>query len=588
MANTNSIPFTPQITLQPGAERVLTAVAQRRLEPLDHYRLQLMAERLLLVGGFDELVCLDNLNFEPFPYQIKAAQTALRRFRGRGMLCDEVGLGKTIEAGLVIKEYLLRQMADRVLIVTPPGLVQQWREELAQKFGLRDFVTNADEAFRAAGDEAWVKFPRVIASLAAARMTGTREIITGLTYDLVIVDEAHHLKNRSSVSWKFVNALQKRFILLLTATPVENRLEELYNLITILKPGQLKTPQAFRRQFVVRGDPRAPKNRGLLRELLADVMIRHSRGQVNVKLPPRRAHTVRLTPSLAEQTLYQDVSRFVRRALRADNGRGARKLTLGVLQREIGSSPMAVVKTLEKLAGQKAWQAERPQLRRLVEQATAVTEWAKADALEKIVHSSGQDRLLIFTHFQATLDALARRLAALGVDFIPYHGGLTTQQKDEAIRTFESEGRILLSTEAAGEGRNLQFCHVMVNFDLPWNPQRIEQRVGRIHRVGQTKRVEIFNLSAQGTIEDYLLNILDRKLNMFELVIGEMEMILGYLTEEHDFEDLLLEVWLDSPDDASLESGMTALGERLLAAREKMRKVQTFDETLFGEDFTAS
>jgi SNF2 family DNA or RNA helicase len=562
-------------------------VANGQFAPRETYQLRLTAERLLLVTGFDELIGLGALNFEPFPYQIKAAQVALRRFHGRGLLCDEVGLGKTIEAGLVIKEYLLRQMIERVLIITPPGLVEQWREELEQKFGLRDFVTNTDEAFRAAGDDAWARFPRVIASLAAARLPGTRDIITGLSYDLIVVDEAHHLKNRTSVSWKFVNQLQKRYILMLTATPVENRLEELYNLITILKPGQLKTPQEFRRQFVVKGDPRAPKNRGLLRELLADVMIRHSRGQVDVKLPPRRAHTVRLTPTPAEQALYRDVSQFVRRAFVEGRHAGARKLTLEVLQREIGSSPMAAAKTLHKLAGQDVWRAERSQLQQLAEQAEAITDWAKADALQKLVQSAGQDKLLIFTHFQATLDALAARLADMGIDFILYHGGLTTQQKDAAIRRFEAEGQILLSTEAAGEGRNLQFCHVMVNFDLPWNPQRIEQRVGRIHRVGQTRRVEIFNLSAQGTIEDYLLHLLDRKLNMFELVIGEMEMILGYLTEEQDFEDLLLEVWLNSQDDTSLEAGMAELGDRLAEARERMRRVQEFDETLFGEDFAA-
>ena len=522
-----------------------------------------------------------------FPYQIKAAQAALRRFRGRGMLCDEVGLGKTIEAGLVIKEYLMRQMVERILILTPPGLVQQWREELAEKFGLRDFVTNTDDAFRAAGDDAWAKFPRVIASIAAARHTGNRNLITSLNYDLVIVDEAHHLKNRSSVTWKFVNDLQKRFILMLTATPVENRLEELYNLITILKPGQLKTPQEFRRQFVVKGDPHSPKNRGLLRELLADVMIRHSRGQVNVKLPPRRAHTIRLTLSPAEQSLYQNVSSFVRRVLQEGRDKGARKLTLGVLQREIGSSAMAVTQTLHKMADQPAWKAHQTELRALTAKAAAITDWAKADALLKILQTAGQDRVLIFTHFQATLEALAERLTAAGIDFIPYHGGLTIQQKDEAIRRFEEEGRVLLSTEAAGEGRNLQFCHIMVNFDLPWNPQRIEQRVGRIHRVGQTKQVEIFNLSAQGTIEDYLLNILDRKLNMFELVIGEMEMILGYLTQEQDFEEMLLEVWLNSADEADLESSMDELGDRLLVARDTMHRIQTFDETLFGEDFTA-
>lgn len=579
--------INPTIHLQPGAEDVLTAVANRQFLSPQAYRLQLAAARMLLIGGFDELICLDELNFDPFPYQIKAAQAALRRFRGRGMLCDEVGLGKTIEAGLVIKEYLLRQMAERILILTPPGLVQQWREELAQKFGLHDFVTNTDDAFRAAGDDAWASFPRVIASIAAARLTGTRQIITGLNYDLVVVDEAHHLKNRSSVTWKFVNDLQKRFILMLTATPVENRLEELYNLITILKPGQLKTPQEFRRHFVVKGDPHSPKNRGLLRELLADVMIRHSRGQVNVKLPPRRAHTIRLALSPAERRLYQNVSDFVRQALQEGRDSGARKLTLGILQREIGSSATAVSHTLRKIAGQPAWKKHKSRLLALADEAGAVTDWAKADALLKILHSAGDDKVLIFTHFQATLDALAERLTAAGIDFIPYYGGLSIQQKDEAIRRFEEEGRVLLSTEAAGEGRNLQFCHVMVNFDLPWNPQRIEQRVGRIHRVGQDKQVEIFNLSAEGTIEDYLLNILDRKLNMFELVIGEMEMILGYLTQEQDFEEMLLEVWMSSADESGLEANMDALGDRLLAARETMRRIQSFDDTLFGEDFTA-
>jgi SNF2 family DNA or RNA helicase len=117
----------------------------------------------------------------------------------------------------------------------------------------------------------------------------------------------------------------------------------------------------------------------------------------------------------------------------------------------------------------------------------------------------------------------------MGVDFALYHGQLSRAEKDAAIRRFEQSAQVLLSTEAAGEGRNLQFCRLMLNFDLPWNPQRIEQRVGRIHRVGQSRPVEIFNLAAQGTVEDYILQILDQKLNMFELVIGEMDMILGYL-----------------------------------------------------------
>jgi SNF2 family DNA or RNA helicase len=574
------------VNLQPGVESVLAAVAAGRFSHPEANSLQLQAERLLLATGFDELICLGSLHFTPLSYQMRAAQAALQRFRGRGLLCDEVGLGKTIEAGLVLKEYFARHMVERVLIIVPPGLVEQWREELAQKFGLDDFVTNTDDAFRQLGRDAWGAFPRVIASLAAARLREHSQTITKLTYDLIIVDEAHHLKNRSSVSWKFVNSLQKKYILMLTATPVENKLDELYNLITILKPGQLKTPQEFRRQFMVRGDPRLPKNRGRLRELLADVMIRHSRGQVSVKLPPRRAHTVRLTLSPPEQTLYQQVSTFVRQRYQ-EKGKGSPKLTLGLLQRQIGSSPMATIKTLQNLVQSTAWKPYQAELRALVEQAHAVTNWAKADALQKLIQAAGQDKLIIFTHFQATLEVLARRLTDQGVDFVLYHGGLTAQQKDAAIRHFETEGSVLLSTEAAGEGRNLQFCHVMINFDLPWNPQRIEQRVGRIHRVGQTERVEIFNLSASGTIEDYLLDILDRKLNMFELVIGEMDMILGHLTREQDFEEMLLEVWLQHQDETSLAAGMGQLGETLVAARNATHKAQEYDEALFGEDFTA-
>lgn len=572
------------ITRHPGAEAVLQAVAQGHFDDPLTYQLHLQAEKLLLLSGFDELICLDALDFTPFPYQINAARAALRRFRGRGMLCDEVGLGKTIEAGLVIKEYISRRMVENVLILTPPGLVQQWQEELAQKFELPQFVANSDEAFRARGESAWAEFPFVVASLAAARLKKNRAVITKQPYDLVIVDEAHHLKNRSSVSWKFVNQLQKKYILLLTATPVENRLDELYNLITILKPGQLKTPKEFRAQFVVKGDPRLPKNRGKLRELLADVMVRHGRGQVSVTLPPRRAHTVKLQLSQAERALYDDVTAFVRHTYVES---GAQQLTLRTLQRQIGSSPFAAAKTLNKMLGKKRWAAYHAELRQLAERAEGLEEWTKVGALLELIEAANDDKIIIFTHFRETLHRLALQLERAGIDVVQYHGGLSLEQKDAAIREFESDGQILLSSEAAGEGRNLQFCHVMVNFDLPWNPQRIEQRVGRIHRVGQTERVEIFNLSAENTIEDHLLHILDRKLNMFELVIGEMDMILGHLTKESDFEAMLLEVWLQDDDAETVTANMDKLGDEMIAARRTLEKTQAYDDALFGEDFSA-
>lgn len=607
---------TYDVRLLPGADAVLDAVAGEGLgltEP-GLYRLQLQAQRLLLVAGFDELICLDNLDFVPFGYQVKTAQTALRRFRGRGLLCDEVGLGKTIEAGLVLKEYLLRRLVSRVLILTPPALVEQWREELATKFRLDDFVTSSDSEFRTLGPQAWATFPRMVASLATARRAEHRKEITQIVYDLIIVDEAHHLKNRASVSWKFVNALQKKYILLLTATPVQNDLDELYNLITILKPGQLKTPRQFRRQFVVQGDPRLPKNRGRLRELLADVMVRHARSQVSVSLPPRHAYTIRLTPSPDERALYDDVSAFIREQIglgqrpspnrdvgRVGNLVSAQKFTLQMIQREIGSSPWAAAPTLQKLADRQEIQPYRDRLLALADRATQVESWAKADALEKLLlpmvgkarpeRSRGAGNLsdgkaIIFTHFHATLKRLAERLRALGIDFVLYHGGLSLAQKDEAIRRFEESARVLLSTEAAGEGRNLQFCHTMINFDLPWNPMRIEQRVGRIHRIGQTHEVDIFNLSAEGTIEDYILDLLNRKLNMFELVIGEMDMVLGQLADERGFEDLVMEVWTRARTPDEMASGFEQLGEALVQAREAYRHTQEYDEALFGEDFT--
>src|SRR6266540_5736061 len=306
---------TPDIQLTPIDESIFKTISAGKFASRELYRLRLWAEYARLVSGFDELICLDQLSFTPFDYQTRAAQIMLRRFRGRGMLCDEVGLGKTIEAGLVIKEYLARNIVQRLMVVTPASLVEQWREELAVKFGLTGFVTTADTEFRMAGAEAWEKFPLLIASLATARRAEHRARLSQIPFDMVVLDEAHHLKNRNSASWKFVNELQRKYILLLTATPVENNLDELYNLITLLKPGQLKTPREFRKQFVVSGDPRLPKNRGQLRELLGDVMVRHTRSQVNINLPPRQANTVRLNLSEEEAEFYNAVSDCVRELL---------------------------------------------------------------------------------------------------------------------------------------------------------------------------------------------------------------------------------------------------------------------------------
>ena len=601
---------TTDVELLPVPNSLINSISQEVFVSRELYNLRLLAERALLVSGFDELISLSQLQFSPFDYQLRAAQTMLRRFRGRGMFCDEVGLGKTIEAGLVIKEYLARNVVQRVMVVTPAALVEQWREELSAKFGLSGFVTPGDREFRAAGEEAWERFPLLIVSLATARRAEHRARLAELHHDLIVVDEAHHLKNRNSASWKFINGLQRKYILLLTATPVENNLDELYNLITLLKPGQLKTPREFRKQFVSGGDPRLPKNRGQLRSLLGDVMVRHTRSQVNIKLPPRQASTIRLNLSTEESAFYQTVSALVREHLKTQPSRAegeeadpaspyenkketlrqVDRFALLTLQREIGSSPAAAEQTLLSLAGHISNPDSRREMLELAGRSTRVSTWAKAEALEKLLASLLSDpaeKVIIFTHFRRTLDLLTERLRAMDLSPVVYHGGMDLSAKNQAIDDFEHRAQVLLSTEAAGEGRNLQFCRTMINFDIPWNPMRIEQRVGRIHRVGQTRDVRIFNLSAGGTMEDYLLEILDQKLNMFELVIGEMDMILGQFSDERDFEDLLLDIWMDAQSPEELQTGFQKLGKTLVAARQAHQKSQEYDNALFGEDFTA-
>ncbi len=586
---------------------LLSSVLAKQFSHYGLYQLRVQAERALLISGFDELLCLNELGFEPFEYQLRAAEMLLRRFRGRGMFCDEVGLGKTIEAGLVIKEYMVRKAVQRVLVLTPAPLVEQWREELAYKFGLPNFTSSADADFRYAGTTAWQKFPFVIASLATARRADHRPALAEVPFDLIVVDEAHHLKNRNSASWKLVNDLQRRYIVLLTATPVENNLDELYNLITLIKPGQLSTPKEFRKQFVLKGDPRLPNNRGQLRDLLGDVMVRNTRSRVNLKLPPRQANTIKLALSPAERQFYDQVSAFVRdcmaESLHLANSETAEspspepalrqvdRFALLALQREIGSSAATVETTLINLADRPSMAgARRRRLLQLAQQALEIDEWAKADALEKLLVTLLRDpneKVLIFTQFRRTLARLTARLQNLEISFVTYHGELDMPSKNQAIRQFEQHARVLLSTEAAGEGRNLQFCRTMINFDIPWNPMRIEQRVGRIHRVGQTREVRIFNLSAEGTVEDYLLDILDQKLNMFELVIGEMDMILGQLSDERDFEDLLFDIWVKGNTNENLQSEFLQFGETLAQARQQHQKAQAYDDALFGEDFVA-
>ena len=285
----------------PADADVLAAFAEGHEEPLPAYQLNRWAHAMALTPGFDELVSLPFLrDVIPYEHQIAAVKTVLNRMRGRALLADEVGLGKTVEAAIVLAELWRRRLVRRVLVLVPPGLVTQWQEELRRKFGL-DFVTHDAEPFRQAGPGAWKRFERVVASFHTAKRAEHARVIEEIPYDLVIVDEAHHLRNARTVLWQFVNRLQRTYLLLLTATPVQNDLEELFNLVTLLQPGQLSTLRAFRREHVARGDRRQPRDPEGLRRLLADVMVRNRRATTAVALTRRIARTVTVKPTSAER-----------------------------------------------------------------------------------------------------------------------------------------------------------------------------------------------------------------------------------------------------------------------------------------------
>lgn len=537
---------------------------------LAELRRALHAHRLAGAESFTELLSMARLvGVERHGYQIETVHRVLRTLRGRALLSDEVGLGKTIEALMVLLEYRVRGMANRVLVLAPPALVPQWVGELAAKAGIAARTTERE------GDAVWRGEGVVVASLATARMQRTAGTVQAEPWDLVIVDEAHRVKRRGSSSWKLVDGLRSRFLLLLTATPIETELEELYQLVTLLKPGQFATPAEFRRRFVDPASPTSPKNREALRELLGEVMVRNTRASCGLRLPPRYVSTVVVEPDDGERALYAAAMEAVRSAAEPRARR-----TAGLLLLEAGSSPAAVRGTLDRLGDDAGLAAIRG--------AARIDQTRKGRALVDIVRTGGAAQLLVFTRYRATARWLVELLGRERISHAAVHGELPGADKQAALAAFRAgEVQVLVSTDVGSEGHNLQHCHRLVNFDLPWNPMVIEQRIGRLHRFGQTSEVEVFNLCARGSMEERILGVLHDRVRLFELVVGEMDMVIGNLGDETDLEERLLSLCAEAPSDAALDDGLSAIGDELLRARGRYDEVRELDHALFGEEFEA-
>ncbi|MHB8522451.1 MAG: DEAD/DEAH box helicase [Limisphaerales bacterium] len=549
---------------------------QETLLPLTDLRSYFLRERAALwwvSNQTDDLLALPHCQIERLEYQIRTALRVIGPLRGRALLSDEVGLGKTIEAGLVLKEYLTRGMIKRFLVLTVPSLVDQWEEELREKFGL-DTVTTNQAAFRENPDAFWRENPRVIASLHTLKQPAHQAVAQTVNWDLLIVDEAHYLRNRTSQAWQAVNALPRQFLLLLTATPVQNSLEELYNLVTLLKPGQLPSPKEFRARFIDPKRPHQPREPEQLRQLLGQVMIRNTRANAGVALPPRRAETVLFHSPETEGRVWQQWEAEFREALARLTPSQASLWGRLVLQ-AAGSSPAAWREVLQSFP-------DRAAAARWTAAAGHEQGWTrKTDLLLPLAR--GPNGVVVFTQFLRTQSALAEILRAAGTPTWVLNGQTPATQRHSIAGKFREQGGALLLTHSGTEGRNLQFCQRLVNFDLPWNPMEIEQRIGRLHRLGQQHPVHIYNFVQAGTLQEHLLEVLQEKLNLFELVVGETGLILGDRFSSDEFAEEILRRWRES--EGRIGESFRALGDELAAARDHYQQVKQLDETIFAQDY---
>lgn len=559
-SNHTELPFAPPIIWpEANIETAFTAYLQsiaidnHRQQDWDIFRLSVIANEARLIGNFEELYALEHARgFTPLPHQVETARKVLQELHGRAILADEVGLGKTIEAGLIMKEYLLRGLARKVLVLTPASLVLQWTRELNEKF--RIGAVAQKKAWM------WSEYNVLVASLDTAKREPHRSLVMDTDWDLVIVDEAHKLKNPTTKNWQTVNQLKNKYMLLLTATPIQNNLKELHTLITLLKPGHLGNTQQFVTDHMA--SLREAKDPDALKSHISTVMIRNQRKDGATVLPPRQVEAVSLQLSEEERKLYDAVQEFMRMDYQDRKEHRISVLPILTLQREICSSPYAAMLTLEKMHKRTQSETKRQWIEELLSLSKSISSYTKVNKVLEMVQNL-DDKCIIFTEYRATQDFLMYMLKKNGISAVPFRGGFKRSKKDWMTELFQNRTKVLVATESGGEGINLQFCHYMINYDLPWNPMRLEQRIGRIHRLGQEHRVAIYNLATEDTIEAHIVRLLQEKIRMFEHVIGELDFIVGNPKFATEVEKKLLDIALTAKSQDEVSLRINAYGDEL-------------------------
>lgn len=506
------------------------------------FKLQMDATEISSDREIDELISYGmvskNLAYD-LPYQREGALRLLRDLNATALLADEVGLGKTITTAYVIKEGIVRGFLKKVVILCPPSLVDQWVAELKEKFELDFHIIETAED--------WGKWDYVIASIdrvkglespgVGCRVSGGRlfrhRAAHDVSWDLVIVDEAHKLKERNTVRWRFVDRLQKKRFLLLTATPFQNDLLELYNLLHILKRGHLGTMKEFRKKFLYRGNKRHPLNPLELKDKLSEVMVRRRRDETGIYYKKRipKIVAVELTPG--EKMIYDNTVRLLRENyFRVDGSEINGRLIVFAILPKITSSSRSAIESLQRIVDSEIYHpGTKDFAQEILDDYAKIETDSKISRLVELVREirarSDDEKILIYTRHPTTLRYIVEKLIPQDLRIIEFMGGLDREEKSRRINAFKNgEADILISTDTGAEGLNFQFCRNLINYDLPWNPMSVEQRIGRLDRIGQERDMYIYSFATKGTMEETVVDLIINKMCCVGLVIGELPIIL--------------------------------------------------------------
>lgn len=583
--------------------------------PAEQLGLAVESQRLRLAYAADQLLAANNAKVHLLPHQVEAVYGyLLPQPRIRHLLAHDAGAGKTVMAGLLYKELASREPGLRTLIVVPAALTVQWQRELREKF-LVEFDIVEREQLRDNG-HIWLDSSRLITSLPFARQAEVLATLTNVPWDLVIVDEAHHLagyERRETQAYRLgrVLAQNTRHLILATATPHKGNATNFLKLLQLLDEG-IHDPDIVNRK--------APGQRGsplMLRRLKEEMVDFEGQPLFKRRDVETRCHTIADNPP--ELALYTALTDYVSKTYRAAERIGGlvkvnTEFAMVILQRRMASSFVALKESLlrrreglfqaVKPAGLELewaeleeqpeagrWEQERQaelvtpaqteqerqkeiaRIDDLLEKLAAIGrsgQETKITALQKILDEIGiapgnNEKLLVFTEFKDTLDFLRELFEQQwGYSVTQIDGSMSHEQRQQAEADFQQRCQIMIATEAAGEGINLQFCAYMVNYDLPWLPTRLEQRMGRIHRYGQNQEVRIFNLVAADTREGAVLGGLLLRLDGMRKHLGDQVFdVVSALISDVQLEHLLAEVAIAPTTEAAQDKALLAVYQAL-------------------------